>query len=114
MRPYQHHRSHHTSFYSHRWFAIEVSRICREFREGQYLGTANNYYKRMKDLKSVIKEHLDDIGMHTSARERNQLLRQIEPLLSNPRSEHGAFVKGAVAGIFDIILAEGVTREDEF
>lgn len=113
MRPYQSYRSHHRNFYSYRWFASEVYRVCREFREGQYLQTENNYYNNLKELKLVIKEHLDGIGLRTTARERNQLLRQLEPLLSNPRSEHGAYVKGAVAGIFDIILAEGVTRDDE-
>jgi len=113
MRNYKHHRSHHRNPYSHRWFALEVADVCREFREGQYLRVANNYYKSLKKLKKVIREHLDEIELHTTARERNQLLRQLEPLLSNPRSEHGAYVKGAVAGIFDIILAEGIHPHDE-
>jgi len=113
MRPYKHHRSHHRNPYSHRWFALEVARVCREFREGQYLRVRNNYFNNLKELKRVIREHLDEIGLQTSASERNQLLRQLEPLLSNPRSEHGAYVKGAVSGIFDIILAEGVTSHDE-
>ena len=113
MRPYQRNRSHHRNPYSSRWFAHEIYRVCREFREGQYLGVENNYFLNLKELKSVIRQHLNEIGLHTSARERNQLLRQMEPLLSNPRSEHGSYVRGAVAGIFDIILAEGVTRDDE-
>lgn len=113
MRPYQQQRSHHRNPYTHRWFSHMVYRVCREFREGQYLGTRNNYYKSLVKLKKVIREHLDEIGLRTTARERNQLLRQMEPLLSNPRSEHGDYVRGAVSGIFDIILAEGVTRDDE-
>ena len=111
MRKYQHNRSHYRNQYSHRWFASEVAYICREYREGEYLGTPKNFYKNMKQLKKVIREHLDDIGLHTSARERNQLLKQLAPLLSDPRSEHGAYVKGAVSGIFDIILAEGIHSE---
>ena len=114
MRPYQRSRSHHQNPYTHRWFAHEVYRVCREFREGQRSGRRNNLYENLKELKFLIKEHLDEIGLRTSARERNQLLRQMEPLLRNPRSEHGAYVKGAVAGIWDIILSEGVTRDDEF
>ena len=108
MRPYQHQRSHHRNPYLHRIFATEVAHICKEFRNG-----FNNYYKSLKELKKVIREHLNEIGLHTSARERNQLLRRLEPLLSNPRSEHLAYVKGAVAGIFDIILAEGIHSHDE-
>lgn len=115
MRPYQNHRSHHRNPYTHRWFAMEVARICREYREGQYLGTVNNYYNNLKELKAVIKDHLHEIGMPTSARERNSLLKHLEPLLSNPRSEHGAYVKGAVQGVWDIIFAEGITKyHDEF
>ena len=118
MRPYQHQRSHHRNPYSFRWFATEVAHICTEFRKGQYLATSEleekkNYFKNLKELKKVIREHLDDIGLHTSARERNQLLGRLEPLLINPRSEHLAYVKGAVAGIFDIILAEGIHTHDE-
>lgn len=113
MRPYQQSRSHHRNPYVHRWFGHEVYRIARQYREGEYLRVNNNYYKSLKALKLVIKEHLDEIDLHTTARERNQLLRQLAPLLTNPRSEHGAYVKGAVAGIFDIILAEGITRDDE-
>ena len=113
MRPYQHQRSHHRNPYLHRIFATEVAHICREFRDGQYLQIPNNYYNNLKELKKVIREHLNEIGLHTSARERNQLLRRLEPLLSNPRSEHLAYVKGAVAGIFDIILAEGIHSHDE-
>jgi len=113
MRPYQHHRSHHRNPYSHRWFATEVAHICKQFRLGQYSRLENNYFNNLKELKKVIKDHLDEIGLHTSARERNQLLRQLEPLLSNPRSEHLAYVKGAVAGIFDIVLAEGIHSRDE-
>jgi len=113
MRPYKHHRSHHRNPYSHRWFALEVARVCGEFRRGQYLGVRNNYYKNLVELKKVIREHLDEIELQTTALERNSLLRHLEPLLTNPRSEHGAYVKGIVAGVFDIILAEGVTSYDE-
>ena len=113
MRPYQRNRSHHRNPYHYTWFSHEIYRVCREFREGQYLGTANNYYNNLKELKAVIRQYLDDIGLRTTARERNQLLRQVEPLLSNPRSEDGRYVKGAIEGIFDIILAEGVTSYDE-
>lgn len=108
MRRYRHNRSHHRNPYLHRVFATEVAHICREFRDGEYLGTENNYYNNLKELKKAIREHLNEIGLRTSARERNQMLRQLEPLLSNPRSEHLAYVKGAVSGVFDIVLAEGI------
>ena len=107
MRPYQHHRSHHRNPYVHRWFGHEITLIARDFREGRSL------FDCTKELKKKIREHLVEIGLSTTARERNQLLREIQPVITNPRSEHGAYVKGAVAGIFDIILAEGVTRHDE-
>ena len=78
MRPYQHQRSHHRNPYMHRIFATEVAHICREFRDGQYLQIPNNYFNNLKELKKVIREHLNEIGLHTSARERNQLLRQAQ------------------------------------
>ena len=103
MRNYKHHRSHHRNPYVHRWFGHEVTRLARDFREGRSL------YDCTKSLKKKIKEHLIEIGLSTTARERNQLMLQIQPVITNPRSEHGAYVKGAVEGIFDIILAEGFT-----
>jgi len=118
MRNYNRNRSHHRNPYSHRWFALEIADVCRQFREGQYSASSEleekkNYFKNLKALKKVIRDHLDEIGLHTTARERNQLLERMEPLLSNPRSEHGAYVKGAVSGIFDIILAEGIHSRNE-